>query len=514
MSDALKNPDMPPGALVETFDDGSALRNDGVKLTPANKNPWYLLATVAGEQGDFELDVDLHARNRRFWNGWMCQNMSGDERKAIASKLNLPETELAPLSDEEYQQVKACFKAAFPDKSSYDMVPNPSQNIDFRHVYLSRSLSLCQCFIKGKAFFHKTNFASLANFEQAYFNGVASFHEAHFISLAVFKKAQIVGNANFQESYFGGVANFENIHFTETAKFKKTYFARLALFQEAQFINGASFSKAHFSEDTDFKNAHFSQTAKFEKVNFTKRALFQGVFFASSAEFKEANFANDAVFSNGAFKATTLFHGATFKTRVPKFYQREMHQDTNFSDAAKHWPQVTPDNAEESKQAYTRLRQVAADNHNPDLEHFFLRQEMRCKEALAKTFVDRLLFKGYRWLADSGISVVRPATGLALIWLIPGFAYLLRYLYLHRNAEKIIAANSELPALADLSVLGSFGLSFANLFAFLGLNRLYFQEVIAELNPWLSLLAGFQTISGVVLLFFLGLGLRNRFRLK
>ena len=31
MSDALKNPDLPPGALVETFDDGSALRNDGVK---------------------------------------------------------------------------------------------------------------------------------------------------------------------------------------------------------------------------------------------------------------------------------------------------------------------------------------------------------------------------------------------------------------------------------------------------------------------------------------------------
>ncbi|MDJ0825947.1 MAG: hypothetical protein QNJ16_10635 [Rhodobacter sp.] len=64
-------------------------------------------------------------------------------------------------------------------------------------------------------------------------------------------------------------------------------------------------------------------------------------------------------------------------------------------------------------------------------------------------------------------------------------------------------------------MLEAVGLSFANLFAFLGFARLYFGEFLAEEAPtWVKVLAGGQTIAGVVLLFFLGLGLRNRFRLK
>jgi TM2 domain-containing membrane protein YozV len=65
-----------------------------------------------------------------------------------------------------------------------------------------------------------------------------------------------------------------------------------------------------------------------------------------------------------------------------------------------------------------------------------------------------------------------------------------------------------------VSLLGPFGLSFANLFAFLGLHRLYFTHVLKDLPGLLQFLAGAQTVAGVVLLFFLGLGLHNRFRLQ
>lgn len=67
---------------------------------------------------------------------------------------------------------------------------------------------------------------------------------------------------------------------------------------------------------------------------------------------------------------------------------------------------------------------------------------------------------------------------------------------------------------ANLSWLTPFGLSFANLFAFFGLTRRYFDEVIESFGPWLSFLAGLQTVTGFMLVFFHGLGLRNRFRLK
>jgi hypothetical protein len=35
---------------------------------PAEKNPWYVLATIYGEQGAL-FDEELHAKNRRIWNG-------------------------------------------------------------------------------------------------------------------------------------------------------------------------------------------------------------------------------------------------------------------------------------------------------------------------------------------------------------------------------------------------------------------------------------------------------------
>ena len=95
MSKTLQNPDLPPGAIVETFDDGGALRNDGVRLTPAAQNPWYVLATVAGEQrGTNATSNTPHTKNRRFWNGWMCRGLDTATRTELADKLHLPKAEL------------------------------------------------------------------------------------------------------------------------------------------------------------------------------------------------------------------------------------------------------------------------------------------------------------------------------------------------------------------------------------------------------------------------------------
>jgi hypothetical protein len=61
----------------------------------------------------------------------------------------------------------------------------------------------------------------------------------------------------------------------------------------------------------------------------------------------------------------------------------------------------------------------------------------------------------------------------------------------------------------------AFGYSFANIFKFFGIQRTYFgAEFIAGLPPVLELLSAAQTVFGYVLLFFLGLGLRSRFRLR
>jgi hypothetical protein len=58
-------------------------------------------------------------------------------------------------------------------------------------------------------------------------------------------------------------------------------------------------------------------------------------------------------------------------------------------------------------------------------------------------------------------------------------------------------------------------LSFVNLFPLFGLQRLWFSQAYFDaLNPWLKALGGVETVLSLPLLFFLGLGLRTRFRLR
>ena len=53
----------------------------------------------------------------------------------------------------------------------------------------------------------------------------------------------------------------------------------------------------------------------------------------------------------------------------------------------------------------------------------------------------------------------------------------------------------------------------SNIFNFLGLTKTYFDVKTEIPAGWQQLLAGIQSVAGVVFLFFLGLGLRTRFRL-
>ncbi|WP_457645218.1 hypothetical protein, partial [Profundibacter sp.] len=58
------------------------------------------------------------------------------------------------------------------------------------------------------------------------------------------------------------------------------------------------------------------------------------------------------------------------------------------------------------------------------------------------------------------------------------------------------------------------GWSISNTLPFLGFGKLYYSELAKELAWPLKVAGGVQTLLGYVLLFFFGLGLRNRFRLR
>ena len=75
MNTPLSDPNLPAGAIIKEYEEGGTLRNDGEDLRPANENPWYVLATVYGEQERGGVNVTLHSQNRGIWNRWMCKGM-------------------------------------------------------------------------------------------------------------------------------------------------------------------------------------------------------------------------------------------------------------------------------------------------------------------------------------------------------------------------------------------------------------------------------------------------------
>ena len=78
-------------------------------LKPAAENPWYVLATIHGEQTGKRCDRDVHRRNRRIWNGWSGGHLAASKLGHFVSSLRLDPAEFAPWTTEERILVESAF---------------------------------------------------------------------------------------------------------------------------------------------------------------------------------------------------------------------------------------------------------------------------------------------------------------------------------------------------------------------------------------------------------------------
>jgi len=82
---------------------------DTPAVRPAGENPWYVLMTVAGEQDGDQTDWELHARNRRYWNGWMAQALSHEQKQKLIEEGRVKGKDLKDLSPEEHAAIEAAW---------------------------------------------------------------------------------------------------------------------------------------------------------------------------------------------------------------------------------------------------------------------------------------------------------------------------------------------------------------------------------------------------------------------
>ncbi len=491
MTEKLTDPSKPAHAIIKVLEDGGAMRNDGVRLQAANKNPWYVLATIYGEQeeGDFScFGEELAARNRRAWNGWICTELSKEERKDRAEKVGLDVAELMPLNEADLAEITKRFCDRMGNQNA--KLPDPSGHPDFSKLRFSRP-----------QIFEHFVFDKFCDFSFSMFCGYASFRFSVFSRGAVFNGTMFGGYANFGSAMFGSFAGFGAVVFNKIAEFNSANFLSYAYFKSTTFGGEAAFSSAMFGGEADFSS----------------------VMFGGETEFRNVAFWDYGFFRSSKFKSKTRFNDAQFFTAVPEFHAAELYDDTVFptpDNYTDNWPplkgkDVMP--AADQKRAYNRLRLFMNRSLQIDEEQFFHRQEMRCKMALADWW-HKPFYWLYAWLSDYGNSVWRPMAWMIAVML-SGALFRLWW----QGAFTFLPKEST-GFDWTLGLLGeddpwakprqAAGWSISNTLPFLGLGKLYYGELAKELAWPLKVAGGVQTLLGYVLLFFLGLGLRNRFRLR
>ena len=156
VSETLSDPTKPAHEIIEVLEDGDAIRNDGVRLTGANKNPWYVLATIYGEQDDSGSNR-IEEQNRHIWNSWSYGELRGDQ-----------------LAD-----INNVFRKRLDDKTVE--IPVWTAQINFSNTYFPKGLNCSEFRFKNAANFHHSVFGGIVSFCSAEFLGAARFQNAAFL---------------------------------------------------------------------------------------------------------------------------------------------------------------------------------------------------------------------------------------------------------------------------------------------------------------------------------------------
>ena len=350
------------------------------------------------------------------------------------------------------------------------------------------------------------------------------FCETIFCRETDFTNTKFASHTRFRKTIFRAKVKFDKAEFTNSAVFNKTKFLDYVTFKDVNFFNSAYFDEVEFSKDVVFENTEFSESAGFTGVIFSGTANFKNVVFCgktakfAEANFKKAKFFENAVFTNATFREEIKFDGVTFEGRtdfintkfkkyVPTFHKADMHSNTSWSRVTKNWPsskKLTNEIISYNQNTYENLASHMKELDKYHDEHFFFRQEMRCRRAFENFFI-RFSYVFYDVVSDYGYSI-----GRAFSWWLGHI--LLGAVVIWFNTKK---SYNNVCDLADNFLLDLTS-SFSNAHGFLPfhngpLKRCY--EHFAK-DDIFNIIWGFQTVIGIILLFMLLLTLRIRFRLK
>ena len=459
--------------------------NQSHVLSPADENIWYVLATIESEPDAAMNVAETVARNRYYWNGLMRDRVAV-YGGMVESRLG-HEIELPTLTREDLQTIRAALDAR--GFQGVD-IPHVNSSIDFAGVEFSHQTWFNDFVFGGDTIFDAARFAGPVNiFMSAIFAGNVSFRGTEF-------RGQFVGSG----MEIAGSTNFNHATFLRDADFTGCKFLAFAEFGGARFMEATRFNRSSFAS-VGFQSTVFDSAASFEQCDFGSDAMFPGTVFENRVEFNGAQFAG-----------VTSFRQAQFKDRVPGFSEANLHEFTDWNEAS--WPK-TPTSlviAREHVERYQCLARMMSDLQKFDYHHLFFRKELQARrhaEPRSLATVGNLLYQG---ICDYGNGLGR----VALIWLVhiifgAKALCVAKFIDSWDQGSKWRALRESFSNFHDALLL-----SFGHAHGFLDLNNKFFDDtrMAWEDVPCFGGIGAAQTIFGVIILFFLLLTIRNRFRMR
>ena len=425
------------------------------QLKPASECIWYALATLAGEPEMTANPGQTRARNQELWNKFMS---------ARAGRGELDPPTMRGIQHELWNR-------GFAD----GLTPGRDEPIDFSYVIFPAGT----CFAGF-------NFVGTTTFKGARFDGQShSFNAATFQEEVTFERAEFSGDFDAKGATFAKALRLDNANFNGNTAF-----------EGSQFFGQSSFNSAQYQGDAEFHRCKF----------------------IGNATFMDTEFHSSVFFNMAEFETTVLFQRAQFRGNVPMFFEATLPEYTEWDDSK--WPDSPTgyDQALDHIQRYQRLAKLMNQLEKFDDQRMFVRLEMRARRRIERWKVAgqielwNIAFT-MNWIYDSICGYGYGLTRVVILWLahmVVGAGLLcLTKISVLMDEERLWEATRT--AFSDFHL--AFALSFGNSHGPLGPNGTFFAEVIKDW-PWYEVIGPVQTVLGVIILFFLLLTIRNRFRIR
>ena len=344
-------------------------------------------------------------------------------------------------------------------------------------------------------------------------NSVIDFSDVEFPGMTSFMGFVIGGATRFDRAKFpDAVAFFNEVTFAGNISFDDAEFFGDFAALKSEFASSISFSGATFCRSAAFAGRKFLTNVRFEKSQFVGDAYFNGCTFRGEAGFVDAVFDQESDFGSTDFQSATYFLRTKFRTRIPGFFEATLHEYTEWHGSE--WPQVpiNADDARDQVQRYQRLTRLMNGHEKFNEQHFFFRKELRAQRRAEGWSTAGAMNWFYGLVCEYGYGLSR----IAMIWL----AHIMIAAVALWGIRILDASERMFPWREVYSSIGDFpdalAVSFANAHALLNLGGRFLEDTEKgwEGVALFNLIGGTQTVLGVIILFFLILTIRNRFRMR